>query len=141
MKRSGLSLKLTLILTVSAITLVLIGFYAVLSVSFYLRGMDNIIAADMESSVRALDAPGLRGPLQSGMDWISPDWAGMPESVREHVSSPPDRDEVLQVTRINDAQSRGPQQIIFTMRLHTWRGHRLRGSQLVTRDRLADGGT
>ena len=117
MKRRGMSLKTTLILTVSAITLVLIGFYAVLSVSFYLRGMDNLIAADMESAVRALDNPAITGPLHDGTDWISADWEGLPETIRQHVNSAPSEDEVLQVTRVKDRLTRGPQRIIFTMRV------------------------
>lgn len=117
MRRRGLSLKATLILTVSAITVVLIGFYAILSISFYLRGMDNIIAADMESTVRGLDNPAVRGPLANGIDWISPDWSGLPETIRQHVSAAPAEDELLQVTRVRNHLARGPERIIFTMRV------------------------
>ncbi|MDO6461693.1 HAMP domain-containing sensor histidine kinase [Granulosicoccaceae sp. 1_MG-2023] len=125
MKFPSLSLRASLLLSLSAVSVVLVSFYALLSSNFFLRGMDNIISTDMESAARHYTSAPLPGQTQHPrFDWISHDWQDMPPEILDAMPEPPQRDESLIVKRVKPGGGTGQQQgrVVFAMRLPTAEG-------------------
>ncbi len=92
MKRQ-LSLKLSLALAVLVIGIVIVVGYSLLSVNFFFRGLDSMIAAGMEDTLETYVetvAPAERQQLHKFSGYIiSQDWQQQPDTIQQAFAVPP----------------------------------------------------
>ena len=89
-----LSLKWFVILAFLSLGILLVIGFSLLTASYFVRGMDSIVASDMEKAALSfidLVPPEKREQLSSFSGYlISHEWEQMPESVREQFKKPPE---------------------------------------------------
>ena len=131
--KSKMRLKWFVLFSFLFLVIVIVIGYSLLSIHFFIRGMDNMIAGNMAKVVESYDEMPVsrRHRLEhfSGYQ-ISSDWDGMPERVRQ-VFTEPTQSGVLRVH--NDAQwGAPPNEVVFLMRLDL-NGHSYFISHILTR--------
>jgi signal transduction histidine kinase len=134
MKRQ-ISLKWFFALAMLSLGTILVIGYSVLSALYFMRGMDNIMSANMETAIEHFvkSVPSVRYAQSNDFDGyqISSRWEKLPQSVREGFGEPPTQVGVLQK---HDASGllAPPDVIHFLMRFHA-DGEDLLISQTLTR--------
>ncbi|MCW7753015.1 HAMP domain-containing histidine kinase [Desulfobotulus sp. H1] len=87
-----ISLKWFVTLSFLTIALILVSGYSLLSMHFFVRGMDNIIAGNMAevvaTYVQITPAENRRQPHRFSGYWIAAEWGGLPENIRHSLTKP-----------------------------------------------------
>lgn len=118
MKRQ-ISLKSFIALAVLSLGIILVVGYSVLTIQYFVRGMDNIVGANMEAAVNSFAetvTPEKYADANSfdGYD-ISSRWDQLPQQVRDGFGKPPEHIGVLQKHDASSFMER-PEVILFLMR-------------------------
>lgn len=128
--RKPISLKWFIALAVLSLGLILVIGYSILTAQYFMRGMDNIIAANMESAVLsfAKAVPAEQFDEAHAFDGyvISSQWNQLPEPLRKSFGTPPARIGVLQKHDASGFLQR-PDIVHFLMRLQVGGGDLLIG--------------
>ncbi|WP_078119214.1 sensor histidine kinase [Thiosocius teredinicola] len=135
MKRQ-ISLRWFIALAVLALGIVLVIGYSVLTAQYFMRGMDNIIAANMEAAVNSFveSTPSADYSESNSFDGytISNRWDQLPDAVRDSFGEPPTRVGFLQKHDASGFMQR-PDAIHFLMRFRV-NGDELLISRTFTRE-------
>jgi signal transduction histidine kinase len=127
MKTSNISLKWLIILTVLLISIVLVLGFSVLSVNYFLRGMDSIVAGNMEKAARHyLQVTPKTQLQQSGAMngyYFSKNWRAMPAEFKQAFIKEPAKSGLI-YKHDNSSLFEKPDEMYFVMR-HEVNGERI----------------
>jgi signal transduction histidine kinase len=124
MKNPNISLKWLIVITLLLLSIVLVLGFSILSVNYFFRGMDNVMAGNMEKAAKKFlqNTPKTQFEFSGVMDgyYISRDWQSMPKEYKQAFNKEPTQNGLI---KKQDSSSwfKKPESIRFVM-LHKANG-------------------